>query len=132
MVNLWFSTTRSNQPVDSMVAGDPDPGHQGQVAALLTSQSITWTAAISAIGLLWAFAQSQFRDGANPAPWTTTPAIPIAIASVLMLIALASSWTALQGRSGHVAAILVAVVNVFLLTANFFVASGIATKTPTP
>jgi hypothetical protein len=128
--SFLFDTTRGDNPVDSNLTGDTKPANKGKVVDLLTTQSLTWTTAITVIGLLWAFAQQQIREGANPAPWTLTPLVPIIIAGAVMAAALLASWSALTGWPAKASALIVAGLNTLLLVANFFVATGIQTKTP--
>ena len=123
-----FDTTRGDNPVDSNLQGDTKPADQGKVADFLTTQSLTWTAVINAVGLIWAFFQQQFKDGSDPASWTVTPAVPLAFTAFIMLAGFFGSWEALKTTPAKVSALMVAVVNTFLLVANFFVGSSIATK----
>jgi hypothetical protein len=119
-----FDTTRGDNPVNSNLDGDKEPAKQGKVVDFLTTQSLTWTGAISVIGLLWAFVQQQ----AKTADWTKTPLVPLVIAGLVMLAAYLASWSGLSSWSAKGSALIVAALNSALLVAQYFVASGIATK----
>ena len=59
-----LDTTRGDQPINSNLAGDSEPNDQGKLADFLTIQSLTYSGALLAIGVIWALVQKNVNE-----PW---------------------------------------------------------------
>jgi hypothetical protein len=118
---LVLSTTRSDDATNSNLDGDPNPQNQKKVADFLTTQSLSYSGALLAIGVIWNLVRGA--GGVLDTAWT-----PAALASLVMLAGLAHGWADLGDTGKRVAAVIIAAFNAALLTAG---ALGITTAIST-
>ena len=123
---LGVDTTRGDNPLDSNLAGDTKPEEQKQVASFLTVQSLTYSGAMTAIGVVWNFLQRLF-----PSDFTTGPTIPVVLSVLLVAAGFLNAWTDLRGAGRKAAAGIVAVFNAALLAAGALgISTALATASP--
>jgi hypothetical protein len=108
-------TTRSDNPLSSNTDGDTNEGNQGKLADFLTVQSLPYSVAITAIGLVWALVKRWVGSG-----WVQGPIVPIVLASLLMLASYAFAWDDLKDRSKRLGGFIIAAFNAALLVAGAF------------
>ena len=122
-----LDTTRSTDPINSNVEDDPNPGGQGKVADFLTLQSLSYTGATLAIGVIWTFVQAVVKDD-----WAKGPLVPGVLAVLVMVAGLAASWSDLQDNGKRISATIIALFNAALLLAGAFGITVAATAAVAP
>jgi hypothetical protein len=109
--NLFFTTTRSDDPINSNTEGDPKPKEQKQVIDFLTLQSLSFPAASAAVTILWQV--SVVVVGAAAAPkW-----VPLGWAGAIVLALFLYQWGDLGTTSKRLGAFVIGIVNSVLLAA---------------
>jgi hypothetical protein len=123
MTAFYLDTTRSDNPLDSNLANDPDKANANETPAFLTLQSLTYSGAMVAIGIVWALAQNI-----APGQFTQGPLVPVLASVLIMFAGLAQVWADLADAGKKIAAALIATFNAAMLTAG---ALGITAITQT-
>lgn len=111
MVSL-LTTTRSDNVLDANVEGDDNPDGQKNIVDFLTLQSLSFPIASGAVAGAWKVLQAIF--GA----WADQKSVPLALAALIILATVASSWVDLGSASKRFGAIAIGAVNALLLTAG--------------
>src|SRR5687768_8642535 len=116
-MSFYMDTTRKDNPLDSNLSNDSGtPGtttETTETPAFLTQQSLTYSGAIAAIGIVWALAQN-----AMPGPITQGPWVPVIASALLIFSGLAGTWADLKDVGKKIQAVLIATFNSAMLTAG--------------
>jgi len=110
---LGLDTTRSDDPLNSNLAGDPNPGDQNETPSFLTIQSLTYSGGIAVIGIVWALAQSMFPGDITRGLW-----VPVVLAALFIFAGLANVWADLADWGKKISAFVIALFNAAMLTAG--------------
>lgn len=116
-----LATTRSDDATNSDISGDPGTD-QKKVADFLTTQSLTYSGALLAIGVIWNLATGM--GGIFATAWT-----PGVLAALVIIAGIAHGWADFGDTGKRISAVIIGAFNAALLMAG---ALGITTALPAP